>query len=166
MDAHQAIVTKRDTRSYLPEPVPEEQLEKVLRSARMAGSAKNMQLTRLVVVTDQADRDGLAECGDFTSWIGSAPVVIVFVVPAETGRMFDVGRMAQNLMVAANAEGLATCPVTFQHQGRIRALLGIPDDHEGTMGVTLGRPGPPSDSPLKSKRVELDDLVHRGRWQG
>ena len=62
MDAHEAIVTKRDTRSYLPDPVEPELLDRVLRAARMAGSAKNSQLTRIVVVTEQAGRDGLAGC--------------------------------------------------------------------------------------------------------
>lgn len=165
MDAYEAIVTKRDTRSYLPEPVPEEQLEQVLRAARMAGSAKNQQLTRLVVVTEQAIRDQLATCGDFTSWIGSAPVVIVLVAPVEGGRLFDLGRMAQNLMVAANSLGLATCPVTFHHQDRLRPVLGLPDDMEGPMGITLGRPGPADPNRPRAPRIPLDELVHRERWR-
>src|SRR3954466_23767 len=102
MDAYTAIVSKRDTRSYRPEPVDEAVLGRVLQAGRMAGSAKNAQLTRLVVATDPDVRQQLASCGDFTSWIGSASVVVVFVIPLETGRMFDVGRMAQNIMVAGH----------------------------------------------------------------
>jgi nitroreductase len=166
MDAYEAIVTKRDTRSYLPDPVPPDQLDRVLRAARMAGSAKNSQLTRLVVVTDQATRDGLAGCGDFTAWIGSAPVVVVLVAPVEGGRLFDLGRMAQNLMVAANELGLATCPVTFHHQDRLRAVVGLPDDMEGPMGIALGRPGPADPGRLRAPRLPLDELVHRERWRG
>ncbi|HEX7167283.1 MAG TPA: nitroreductase family protein [Acidimicrobiales bacterium] len=167
MDAYTAIVTKRDTRTYLADGVPEELLEKVLRAARMAGSAKNSQVTRIVVASEQAVRDGLATCGDFTSWIGSAPLVLVFVIPVEGGRLFDVGRMAQNAMVAANALGLATCPVTFHHQDRMRAAIGLPDTHEGPMGVTLGFPAPaPEANPLRAPRVALGDLVYRERWSG
>jgi nitroreductase len=166
MDAYDAIVTKRDTRSYLPDAVPPDQLDQVLRAARMAGSAKNSQLTRLVVVTDEEVREHLAGCGDFTGWIGGAPVVIVLVAPVEGGRLFDLGRMAQNLMVAANDLGLATCPVTFHHQDRLRPVLGLPDDMEGPMGVTLGRPGPTDASRPSAPRVPLDELVHRERWRG
>ena len=164
MDAYEAIVTKRDTRSYLDEPVDPDLLDRVLRAARMAGSAKNAQLTRLVVVTDPAIRAALARCGDFTAWIGSAPVVIVLVAPVEGGRLFDLGRMAQNLMVAAHAEGLATCPVTFHHQDRLRTAIDLPDDLEGPMAITLGRPGPADPSRPRAPRVPLDDLVHRDRW--
>jgi nitroreductase len=165
MDAYDAIITKRDTRSYLPDPVEADLLDRVLRAARMAGSAKNAQLTRLVVVQDPATREALTRCGDFTAWIASAPVVIVLVAPVDGGRLFDLGRMAQNLMVAANGLGLATCPVTFHHQDRLRPTLGLPDDMEGPMAVTLGHPGPTDDASPRAPRIALDDLVHRERWR-
>ncbi|MGY6501558.1 MAG: nitroreductase family protein [Acidimicrobiales bacterium] len=165
MDAYEAIVTKRDTRSYLPDPVAPDTLERVLRAARMAGSAKNFQLTRLVVVTEPDTRTALTACGDFTSWIDKAPVVVVLVAPVEGGRLFDLGRMAQNLMVAANELGLATCPVTFHHQDRLREALGVPSDMEGPMAVTLGHPGPGDPDRPSAPRLPLEDLVHRERWQ-
>ena len=164
MDAYQAIITKRDTRAYLPDPVGGEVLDRVLRAARMAGSAKNAQLTRLVVVTDPSVRSALASCGDFTSWIGSAPVVIVLVAPVEGGRLFDLGRMAQNLMIAAHGVGLATCPVTFHHQDRLRPVLGLPEEYEGPMGITLGHPAPMDANRPRAPRLPLDELVHRERW--
>jgi nitroreductase len=86
------------------------------------------------------------------------------VAPVESARPFDIGRMAQNIMIVANTFGLASCPVTFQHQGRVREALGVPDDHEGPMAVVLGHPGPPAANPLRAPRLPLDDLVHWGRW--
>ena len=166
MDAQQAITTKRDTRAYTKEAVSEADLTTVLKAARMAGSAKNMQLTRIVAVADADLRKQLATCGDFTSWIHTAPVVLAFAIPAADGRLFDVGRMAQNAMLSANAIGLATCPVTFQHQDRIREVLGLPDGFEAPMGVTLGHPdrGAPQNR-LRAPRIPLDELVHRDRWR-
>jgi nitroreductase len=166
MDAYQAIITKRDTRAYLPDPVGGEALDRVLRAARMAGSAKNAQLTRVVVVTEPERRQALAACGDFTSWIHTAPVVLVLVAPVEGGRLFDLGRMAQNIMVVAHSLGLATCPVTFQHQDRMRDALELPATMEGPMGITLGHPAPLDANRPRAPRLPLDDLVHRERWQG
>ena len=166
MDAYQAIITKRDTRQYLPDAVADEVLERVLRAGRMAGSAKNAQVTRIVVVTEEERRRQLATCGDFTAWIHVAPVVLVLVAPVEGGRLFDLGRMAQNLMVAAHAVGLATCPVTFQHQDRVRPALGLPDDLEGPMGITVGHPAALDPDRPRAPRLPLADLVHRETWQG
>ena len=164
MDAYQAIITKRDTRAYLPDAVGADALDRVLRAARMAGSAKNAQLTRLVVVTEPSQRTALSSCGDFTSWIHTAPVVVVLAAPVEGGRLFDLGRMAQNLMVAAHDVGLATCPVTFQHQDRIRPVLGLPDDHEAPMGITLGHPASLDANRPRAPRLPLEQLVHWERW--
>ncbi len=165
MDVYQAIVTKRDTREFQDEPVAEEDLRKVLQAARMAGSAKNQQLNRLVVVTAAEDRAELARSGKFADWLAGAPAVIVIVVPKEGGKMFDVGRMAQNMLVTAQSLGLASCPVTFHEEDRVRKLLGIPDDYEAPMGVGLGRPAPPDGRRQSSPRIPLDELVHWGRWK-
>ena len=116
MDAYHAIVTKRDTRDFTDEPVSEDDLHQLLQAARMAGSAKNSQANRLVVVTDADQRAKLAACGKFADWVPGCPAVFVFVVPKDANRPFDIGRMAQNVMVAAHSMGLASCPVTFHEQ--------------------------------------------------
>jgi nitroreductase len=165
MDAYQAIVTKRDTRSFSSEPVAEEDLHKVLQAGRMAGSAKNQQLNRIVVVTDAGDRAKLAECGKFADWVPNCPVMLAIVVPKEGGKAFDIGRMAQNMMVLANALGLASCPVTFHNEGCVQELLGFPDDHEAPMGIGIGHPAPPAEKRESSPRIPLDELVDWDRWE-
>lgn len=166
MDVYQAIVNKRDTRDFEDKPVAEDDIQKVLQAARMAGSAKNQQLNRLVVVTDAGDRAELANCGKFADWVDQAPVVIAIVIPKEGGKLFDVGRMAQNMLVTAHSLGLASCPVTFHEQDPVRKLLGIPDDYEAPMGVGIGHAAPAGEDRDSSPRVPLDELVYRGRWKG
>ena len=165
MDVYQAIVSKRDTRHFEDKPVAEEDVHTILQAARMAGSAKNQQLNRIIVVTDADDRAELAKGGKFADWVERAPVVFAIVIPEEGGRLFDVGRMAQNMLVTANSLGLASCPVTFHEQDRVRKLLGIPDDHEAPMGVGVGHPAPPDEERESSPRIPLDELVHWGRWK-
>ncbi len=87
---------KRDTRDFQDKPVADDDIHhKVLQAARMAGSAKNQQLNRLIVVTDARDRAELANCGKFADWVEGVPVMVVIVIPKDGGKMFDVGRMAQ-----------------------------------------------------------------------
>jgi nitroreductase len=165
MDVYQAIVSKRDTRDFGDEPVAGEDLRKILQAARMAGSAKNQQLNRIVVVTDAGDRAALSKCGNFSDWIPGAAAVFVLVIPKEGGKLFDVGRMAQNMLVTAHSLGLASCPVTFHHQDCVRELLGIPETHEAPMGVGVGHPAPAEEPKGSSPRIALDELVDWGRWK-
>ena len=167
MDAYDAVVNKRDTRSFTDEPVSDDDLHKVLQAGRMAGSAKNQQLNRIVVVTDAGDRAKLADCGRFADWLPGCPVVMAIVVPKDGGKDFDIGRMAQNMMVAAHGLGLASCPVTFHHEDAIADLLGIPEDNKAPMGVGIGHPAPAEDNKRESSpRIPLEELVNWGRWEG
>jgi len=167
MDALEALRNKRDTRSYADTPVEHDVIQKILAAARMAGSAKNNQPVRLVVVTDPSDRTKLTESGDFTAWIDNAPINIVVAVDSGAGvrTQFDVGRHSQNLMVAAHAEGLASCPVTVHYPQMVRDLLGIPDHYDPCMIITIGHP---SNKPRKSlpdnQRVDLTDYARFDRW--
>lgn len=165
MDVYDAIVNKRDTRSFSDEPVSDDDLHHVLQAGRMAGSAKNQQLNRIVVVTDAGDRAKLAHCGTFADWVPSCPAVMAIVVPTEGGKEFDIGRMAQNMMVAAHGLGLASCPVTFHHEDAVRDLLGFPEDYRAPMGVGVGHPAPAEERRASSPRIPLEDLVNWGRWE-
>ena len=167
MDATRAIRTKRDTRSYTDQPVDPEVLDRVVDAARMAGSAKNIQPIRVIVVTDPGTKEALKAGGDYAAWIDRAPVLVVFTVAADAGprRLFDIGRHAQNLMVAANAEGLTSCPVTLHHENEVRRILGVPDGVETPMLVSLGWPDslePPAG--IAGPRVPLSDYAMVGRW--
>lgn len=167
MDAYSAIVSKRDLRHYTDQPIADDVLERVLQAGRMAGSAKNREANRLLVIRDQAVQDALTEAGDFAAWINTSAVIVGFATPHEFTRLFDVGRQAQNMMVAAHAEGLGTCPVTLHHQDKVREIIGLPDDWSMEMIITLGWPTTDAPaSPLKRKRVDLDELVHHDRWEG
>jgi nitroreductase len=165
MTPYESIVTKRDLRMYTDTPIPESVMHRILQAGRMAGSAKNMEANRLIVVTDQSVQDALAAAGDFSSWIGSSPVIVGFAAPTEQMRLFDIGRQAQNMMIAAHAEGVGSCPVTLHHPDRTQDAVGLPDGWQMPMVITLGYPvADHPDSPLKRPRVSLDELVRTNRF--
>ncbi len=165
MTPYEAIITKRDLRMYTDAPIPDDVMHRILQAGRMAGSAKNMEANRLIVVIDQSVKDALAASGDFASWIGSAAAIVGFAAPADQMRLFDVGRQAQNMMIAAHAEGVGSCPITLNHADRTRAAVGLPDDWQMPMVITLGYPvADHPESPLKRPRVSLDELVRTNRY--
>jgi nitroreductase len=165
MDALKAIVSKRDSRSFTEDAVDDSLLERVLQAGRMAGSAKNTQPCSYVVLTDREHKQELAACGQFSVWIPQAPVNVAVVMPPE-GRDFDAGRSAQNIMVAANALGLASCPVTMHDQDCARRVLGLPDGYKVAIVIALGHPVPGSNTGMGAARTPLDAIVHTERWSG
>ena len=165
MDAYEAIVTKRDTREYEAQPVSEEHLRRIVQAGRMAGSSKDEQPIRLLILTEQSDRDAIATCGDFAEHVPRSPLVVV-VVRMGDSRPFDAGRVAQNMMVAAHADGIASCPVGIQHDDCAREVLGLPADATVAMAVTFGYPPGGRIEGRGNRRIGLETFVRRGRWDG
>ena len=63
MDVFEAIERRHSVRAYLPDPVPEEKLARVLEAGRLAPSAANVQPWHFVVVEDVEKRNRLAGGG-------------------------------------------------------------------------------------------------------
>ena len=61
MTPYEAIVSKRDLRMYTAEPIADESMARILQAGRMAGSAKNVEANRLIVITVEAFRAKMAE---------------------------------------------------------------------------------------------------------
>lgn len=163
METYQAIVGKRDTRDYEDRPIPDEALQRILQAGRMAGSSKNAQPIRLVVIRDPGQRAALARCGDFTTHLASSPLVVA-IVRFDGSRPFDAGRAAQNMMLAAYDLGIASCPVGIQHDGPAREVLGTPADTVVAMALTFGYPRGGRVVGRGERRLPLDEYVHWERW--
>ena len=177
MDAYLAVVSKREVREYTDRPVPEEILTKVLQAGRAAGSARNTQPWRFVVLKDRQHRHDLATALMAPRNLDRCAVAIAVVLLNERLR-FDAGSVAQNMMVAAWALGVGSCPnsVRPDEHDRMRHDLGIPADAAIATVITLGYPAPGQPRPrpkadpekilARANRLPLEELVHRERFSG
>ena len=146
-DPYDLILKLRVVREFEPRPLSEDVLSAILEAARWTGSSKNRQDWSFVVVT--GDRlQGLAEHGDYTDPIRASAATIV-LVREDGGNMFDIGRAAQNVMLAAKAIGVGSCPITLHRSGDARRFLGAPDGTETRYAVALGYPGNAPTSPSR-----------------
>ena len=163
MDAYTCIREKRDSRAYTEEAIPEKQLSRILQAARMAGSSKNTQLWHFVVLRDAKRKAELAACGQFAQHVPSAPLVIA-VVMAPNGGDFDAGRASQNMMLAAWAEGITSCPVAMHDRECAAKVLGLPEGHRVAMVIAFGYPASDESLHRGIARTPVADLVHQERW--
>jgi nitroreductase len=164
MDAYRAAIDKRDQRAFLPKPIPEESLRRILQAGRMTGSSKNREPNRFVVVRDRERLAAIAALGRQARWTADAAVVVVIV---QTERHeFDAGRCAQNMMVAAWGEGIGSCPAHVT-EPELGALLGVPADLHVNRLIAFGYIDPARTAPPRSvarRRIALDVLSHDERW--
>lgn len=140
-DTYDFIVDLRAIRDYQPDPLSNDDLGAILEAGRWTGSSKNRQSWSFIAVTDPDRLQGLADHGDFTQPIRDSAATIV-LVQEPGGNMFDIGRAAQNIMLAAQAIGVASCPITLHRAKEAAAFLGVPDGAVARYAVALGYPAP------------------------
>lgn len=168
-DTYRSLLALRTVRKFRPDPIRDQHLVDILEAGRWTGSAKNRQAWRFVVITDRAQIDRLAECGDFSDPMRNAPLVIAPIRLPEAYD-WDMGRVAQNMMLAAAALGVGSCPVTLHHEDCARQVLGLPEDHGCHVTVVFGYPDEAAERegraarPLRGGRLPIEELVRHQRF--
>jgi nitroreductase len=167
VDTFLAIASRRETRSYRPDPVPDEVVWRILQAGRISGSAVNRQPWRFVVVRDRTLLDRIAETL-YAPWnLAQTPLFVAILLNDLNRYVFDGGRAAQNMMLAAWNDGVGSCPNGFRDEEAARTLLGAGPDQRLLMGITFGYPTrrrvpgrrEPEEWLARARRLPLDDLV-------
>jgi nitroreductase len=164
-ERYDAILALRAIRQFADRPVEPDDLRAVLEAARWTGSSKNLQRWSFIVVDDADQKSRLCAAGDFMVPVANAPVAIC-LVEEPGGYEFDTGRVAQNIMLAADALGMATCPVTLHRDDVAREVLELPEGWRCRYAVAVGYPAIGASPRRFGGRKPLDELVHRNRYGG
>lgn len=159
------ILRLRAIRNYADRQLSDEDLHRILEAARWTGSSKNRQSWSWIVIQTPEQRKRLAEAGDFTDPVRNAPTVIA-LVQEEEGYEMDTGRLAQNIMLAADAIGVASCPITLHRDDQAAEVLGLPAGSRCRYAVTLGYRGQEAGPAKMGGRRPLEALTHRERYGG
>ena len=93
-----------------------------------------------------------------------APVGMIFTIDRRLnqGSWIDYGMFLQNIMIAARARGLHTCPQAAfaPYHKQIRPVLGIPDEEIVICGMALGYEDESKpENGLRTERAPLDEWV-------
>jgi nitroreductase len=161
-------------------PVPTDVVERVLRAAQLAPSARNTQPWRFVVLRERAAIDELAAAAlpAASAPIARAPVIVAGCVrPADgvsrDGRdyyVYDVASAMQNLLLAATDLGLATHLIASFDEAAAKRVLGVPDEVRVIVLTPLAYPHPPDYREAAAERLNertrlpLSDVAFDGAW--
>jgi nitroreductase len=160
VDTYLAIASKRDERHYSDTPIPDDVVHRILDAGRLSGSSRNTQRWEFVVV--ESAKEKLAEAVYAPANVQTATLVVA-ICGAAGG--VDVGRCAQNMMLAAWNDLVTSCPNGIRDPDAAAAICGA----EVKMILSFGYPARPRDPASRSaeewsaraKRKPLDELVRR-----
>ncbi len=164
MDTFRAIASKRDTRRYADRPVPQDVQTRILDAGRLAGSARNRQPWLFVVVESPDVKGRVAESVYAPDNVHGAQFVVA-IVGGSAG--LDHGRCAQNMMLAALEEGVASCPNGIADAEAAAAALGLAGEDKVVVVLSFGYPVGPrpersaDEWSARADRKPLDELVTR-----
>jgi nitroreductase len=197
MEFFEVVSTLRAMRRLHPDPVPEEDIWRILQTAILAPSGGNSQPWNFVVIRDQAIKDRIGgwyldawqktygpardamrtdanmaktfnSADHLANHIAEAPVLILVARRKDGVRMGTIAGASiypavQNLMLAARALGYGTTLTTLHilHEGELKELLGIPEEHETAALIPLGRPKGKFGTP---PRLPAEKVVYWDHW--
>ncbi|HEX5590658.1 MAG TPA: nitroreductase family protein [Candidatus Limnocylindrales bacterium] len=173
MDVLDAIHGLRVVRRFADRPIEPAHLDTILNAGRRASSSKNQQRWDFIVVTDRDRLRALGEVGAYAGHLAGAAAAIALVTPDPRGPdqplsvLWDLGLASQNMILAAWALGIGSCPATVYDADLARRLLGYPADRTCEYLLSLGYPADPETltRPLRrGGRRPLAEIVHHERW--
>jgi nitroreductase len=170
MEYYDAVRSRFSVRAFRDTAVEPEKITRILDAARLAPSAKNMQESRYVVVTDPRKRAQLAEAAYGQQFVAQAPVVIVCCSISDRSTMkcgharytIDAGIAIEHMALAAVAEGLGSCWIGSFSPEKTREILGIPEEVEVVELLPIGYPAANA-KPVRGRKA-LDQLVCYESW--
>ncbi len=164
------LINKRySVRSYKPDSVEEDKLQKVLEAAQLAPTAANHQPFRIIVIHTQDRQKELLSIYN-RPWFVQAPLVICFCgIPDDAwvrrdGKKYsdvDTTIAMDHLILEATDLGLGTCWIAAFDPTAARQVLSIPENVEPVAFTPLGYP---ADQPYEKRRKNLDELVRYDHW--
>ena len=147
------IRERRSVKSYKPDMVPEEIVQKIVEAGTWAPSGMGKQSPIIVAVTNKELRDRLSRMNaeimgtSIDPFYGAPVVLIVLADKRVPTHVYDGSLVMANLMLAAQDQGIGSCWIHRAKQEferpegkEILKSLGIEGDYEGVGHCILGYP--------------------------
>jgi len=162
MEVKEAIRGRKSIRKYENRPIPNDVMDELLDTMRLAPSANNMQRWSIVVVTDADLRKKLVPVSGNQKFVGECSAFLVGV--SEPGAFYSTVDMTialDHLTLRAVELGLGTCWIGDFEPEKVKKLLDIPDDRDVPICMTLGYP---AQNPSARKRKSISQLFYKDMW--
>lgn len=186
LDLLTTMAGHQSRREFRDEMVSNEMVRLLSAIALSSPTKSDLQQRDIIVIKDKDTKAKLTDLTREQSWIGNAPLVLVFCgnnrrqrklhewqnhefandhLDAFFNAAVDAGIALSAFVVAAEATGLATCPISAvrNRATEVSDLLALPDHVFPVAGLALGYPK--STKQEISLRLPLSLTLHCDRYQ-
>ena len=151
MNVSEAIYKRRSIRRFSQQPVEKEVLYDLVKAARMAPAAANIQPLQYMIVHQKQLLDPVFDCTLWAGYLdnyapkkGFRPMAYIVVLVNEeikkAGNDNDAGAACQNIMLTAVEKGLGSCWIGSVHRKKLSKLIGVPENCKIHTVIALGYP--------------------------
>jgi len=140
VDTLLAIASRRDERRTLPEPLSPGLVSRILDAGRLSGSSRNSQPWTFVVPTGRQRIEELARAVYVPENLLAAGLVVAILVEGKGPVVFDAGRAAQSMLLAAWAAGIASSPNGIRDADLARGVLEAGEAETPVIVLSFGHP--------------------------
>jgi len=162
MEVKEAIAARRSIRKYLSKPIPDEIMAELLEAMRLAPSANNRQPWSVIVVTDEDMKRKLVPVSGGQRFVGECSAYLVGVTDRSAPySMMDLTMALDHLTLRAVELGLGTCWIGDFKPEEVKKMLGIPQDKDVPICMTVGYP---VQTPTARRRKTLSELFKNNAW--
>jgi len=151
----EAIRTRRSIRSFNAEKIPDQDIVKILEAARWAPSAGNRQPWTFIYVKDPQVLRMLKNCSPGLYADAVAGIIIGIEKKSEKRGLLDACFAAENMLLAAHALGIGSCPIVSFNGEAIKKIIDAPENWEPVLVVSLGYPDKIPEPPPKKALSEI-----------
>ena len=165
---------RRSIRKFENTPIPKETVNRLIRTALLSPSSRNIRPWRFIVVEDPARIGRLAQCKTHGSgFLKTAKVAVAVLAEIDASDVWveDTSIAAAVLLFQAEALGLGACWCQVRkrfHQDEVtsesyvRSVLDVPESFSVAAIIGIGVPGeqvsPYTDADLRFEKVFRDDF--------
>ncbi|RBP50908.1 oxygen-insensitive NADPH nitroreductase [Arenicella xantha] len=185
-DTIATILKHRSIRRFSDQPLADSQLKEYIRAGQMASSSSFIQAVSVIRVSDSANRAKFAKLAGGQPYVESAPEFLVFCADLSRNRdrirrdvaaeepdfswteqfiaaTVDVALFAQNVVVAAESDGLGCCYIggIRNDPEQVTELLALPDLVYPVFGLCLGYP---DQDPAAKPRLPIEAVFHQNAY--
>jgi len=188
-DLHRQLAARGVVRAFTAEPVPYELLHRLCALALCSPTKSDLQQRDIIIVDDAALKERilapLAAGPAGQAWLNDVPVLLMFCGNNRRQRLWhqwhgipfandhldaffnasvDAGIVLSAFVLAAEAQGLGTCPISVirNRAAEVSELLKLPQHVFPVAGLGVGWP---ARTPRQSMRLPLDVTVYRNGYR-